>query len=117
MMSRISAEFESPDMAEAALSRISKDVTGIYRTGVIYNKISDKAQKLHNGSIFTIIPTAVTTYNYYTASIESPASEDVIPEPHRSRTARGFVICDAASAGKVCSLFYSLGGSKIKSEI
>ena len=117
MMSRISAEFESPETAEAVLMRIRNSVSGVLRTGVIYNRRSDRAEKLRNGSIYTIIPTAVTTHNYFTASTVSPASVDVVPEPDRDRTARGFVICDTASAGKVCSLLSSLGGIKIKSEV
>ena len=115
-MSRISAEFESPETAETVLMRIRNSVPGVFRTGVIYNRRSDRAEKMRNGSIYTVIPTAVTSHNYFTASTLSPASVDVIPEPDRDRTARGFVICDTASAGKVCALLNSFGGIRIRSE-
>ena len=117
MMSRVSAEFESPDLAESALMRVRSSVSGVYRTGVIYDKRSEKAERLRNGSIYTVIPTAVTAYNYFTAVTESPASVDVVPEPQRRRTARAFAICDAASAGKVSALLSALGGVSIRSEV
>lgn len=113
MISRVSAEFEAPELAEASLHRVKESVSGIFRTGVIYNKRSDKAVKLRNGTIYTIIPTAVTTFNYITAVMESPASEDVMPEPSRRRTTKAYVICDADSADNVKSLLNAMGGLRV----
>lgn len=112
-MTRISAEFETPDMAEIALKRIKDTVPGVYSTNMIYNKTSDKAMKLRNGSLYTIIPTAVTTHNYLTAVIESPASEDVINEPLRSRKTSIYVICEPESVNNISSLLNAMGGLKI----
>lgn len=112
-MTRISAEFETPDMAEIALKKIKDTVPGIYSTNMIYNKISDRAMELRNGSVYTIIPTAVTTHTYLTAVIESPASEDVIVEPLRSRKTIIYVICEPESVNNVSSILNALGGLKI----
>ncbi len=113
MLTRIKAEFETPELAEIALKRVKESTQGIYSTNIIYNKISDKALRLRGGSIYTVIPTAVTTHTYFTAVMESPASEDVIEEPLRSRKAVVYAICEEESAGNVRSLFSAMGGMKI----
>ena len=84
-MYRISAEFEAPELAELAIKRLKESIDGIQSAHIIYSKTSEKAMKLRNGSIYTIIPTAVTTHTYFTAVIEQPASDDVIEEPYCSR--------------------------------
>lgn len=115
MVSRVSAEFEAPELAEASLHRIKQGITGIHRTGIIYNKRSEESVKLRNGTLYTIIPTAVTTFNYITAVIESPASEDVIPEPSRSRTTKAYVICENDSINNVKAVLNAMGGLNIHS--
>ncbi|MGN0580125.1 MAG: hypothetical protein ACI4JE_04560 [Ruminococcus sp.] len=112
-MIRISAEFESPELAELAIKRVKNTVKGIHSSNIIYNKISDKAMKLRSGNIYTIIPTAVTTHNYITAVVESPASEDVITEPNRSRKTYACIFCDGDSAANVRALFSAMGGTKV----
>jgi hypothetical protein len=114
MITRISAEFETPDLAELVLKRIKESVDGVYSTNIIYNKISDRAVKLRNGTIYTIIPTAVTTHNYFTAVMESPASEDVISEPYRNRKAVIYIMCRNESSANICSMLNAMGGMKIK---
>lgn len=114
-MTRISAEFETPDLAELALKRIKDTVPNVFSTNIIYNKMSDKSVRLRGGNIYTIIPTAVTTQNYLTVNMVSPASEDVIPEPMRSRKTIAYVICDSSSVNNVKSVFNSMGGLKIYS--
>lgn len=113
MFTRISAEFESPEIAELAIKRIKESVKGIHSANIIYNKISDKALKLKNGTLYTVIPTAVTTRTYFTAVLESPASEDVIAEPLRSRKTTAYIICDAESIDNAKAIFNAMGGLKI----
>lgn len=116
MISRVSAIFEAPELAEASLHRIKESISGIHRTGLIYNKTAEKAMKLRNGTLYTIIPTAVTTFNYITAVVESPASEDVIPEPARRRTTKAYVICDSDSTENVRSVLNAMGGLNVRAE-
>lgn len=113
MITRVSAEFETPDMAEIALKKIKETVPGIHSTNMIYNKTSDLALKLRNGNIYTIIPTAVTTHTYLTAVMESPASEDVIQEPLRSRKTIIYVICESEGVNHIRSLLSAMGALKI----
>ena len=116
-MIRISAEFESLELAEMALKRVRDSVSGIFSTHIMYNRRSDKAEKLRGGTLYTIIPTAVTTHNYLTAVIESPASEDVMDEPSRSRKAHAYVICEKDSSANVRSVFGAMGGMDIHTPI
>ena len=117
MISRVSAEFESPELAELALNKVRERVSEIYSSGLMYNRISDRALSLRNGSIYTVIPTAVTTHNYITAVIESPSTEDVIPEPSRRRNTKLYVICSSDKASEVSGIFTALGGLGVKTEI
>lgn len=114
MITRVSAEFESPELAEIALTRVKSSVKGVHSTNIFYNKISDKAMKLRNGSIYTILPTAVTTHNYLTAVMLSPSSEDVIIEPYRSRKTNAYVVCEEESVDNVSSVLRAMGASFVK---
>ncbi len=114
MVTRVSAEFEEPELAELAMKKIRDSIKGVYSTSMIYNRNSDKARKLQNGTLYTIIPTAVTTHNYMTAVIESPASRDVIPEPHRSRKTSVYIVCESASVSNVSSVLNSMGALNIR---
>ena len=113
MVTRVSAEFEEPELAEIAMKRIRENIKGVYSTSMIYNRTSDKAEKLKHGTLYTIIPTAVTTHNYMTAVMESPASRDVIPEPQRSRKTSVYVVCESASVPNVSAVLNSMGALNI----
>lgn len=113
MVTRVTAEFEGPESAELALKKIRENVRGVYSTNFVYNRESDKAEKLRSGTIYTVLPTAVTSYNYLTAVLESPASKDVIPEPARSRKTTVFIVCDGSGTHEINSILTSMGGNNI----
>ena len=115
MVTRITAEFEYPELAEAALSRLRSSVKGVYSTSFVYDRISDKAERLSRGTMYSILPTAVTTHNYLTAVLDSPASKDIIPVPRRSRKTTVFIVCDGSSTHNICSILTAMGGSNIDS--
>ena len=117
MITRVSAEFETPEIAELAVNKVRDTVGGILSTGMMYNRSSEKAVRLRNGCMYTIIPTAVTSHNYITAVMESTTSEDVIPEPSRNRKATLYVICESGIADKVTAVFNSCGGLSVKADI
>ena len=114
MVTRITAEFEAPEYAEAALGRVRSSVRGVYSTSFIYDRISDKAERLSRGTNCTILPAAVTAHNYLTAVLESPASRDVIPEPRRSRRTKVFIVCDGSRTREISSILTAMGGSRIE---
>lgn len=117
MVTRVTAEFEAPEMAESALKKIRENVRGVYSTNFVYNRRSNEAERLRGATIYTILPTAVTRPNYLTATLESPASEDVIPEPARSKKTTVFIVCDGSGIHQINSILTSMGGSNIYSPI
>lgn len=116
MITRIYAEFETPELAELALQRVREKVGNVFSSGLMYDRRSDRAVKLRNGTIYTVIPTAVTTHNYITAVMESPASEDVMTEPSRSRKTKIYVICESSAEGQIRAVFSTMGGLGIHSD-
>lgn len=114
-MTVISAEFESPELAELALGRIKSTVSGVHSVRLNYNRISDRAERLRGGEHYTIIPviSTVHSYNFFTAVLEQPASEGVIPEPSRSRSARLSLICEDSGAAQIKSLLHALGAYNV----
>lgn len=117
MVTRVTAEFEAPESAELALKKIRESVRGVYSTNFVYNRISDRAERLRNGTVFTVMPAAVTSQNYMTAVMESPSTEDVIPEPSRSRKTTVFIVCDGSGTHEINSILTSMGGSNIDSPV
>ena len=113
MVTRVTAEFEGPEAAESALKKIRDNVRGVYSTNFVYDRTSNKAEKLRGGTIYTVLPTAATSYNYLTAVLESPASKDVIPEPARSKKTTVFIVCDGSGTHAISSILTSMGGSNI----
>lgn len=116
MVTRITAEFETPEIAENALKKIRENVNGVYSTNFVYNRTSDKADKLRGGDIYTVLPTVAGSSNYtnyLTMVMDSPASADVIPEPEQSRKTNVFIVCDGNGTEQISSILTSSGGNNI----
>lgn len=116
MITRVSAEFETPELAENAIYRIREKVP-VKSANMVYNKSSDEAMKLRNGTVWTLLPTAVTSYNYATGLLESPATEDVIPEPERRRNTTAYIMCEDENLDTVKSVLNSMGGLNIRERL
>lgn len=114
MISRITAEFEAPELAESAVRRVRESVGGIYRTGIVCNRKAERNEQLRNATMYTVLPMAPTAQNYITAVMESPASVDVVPEPQRNRTSGAYVICEDTSLANISAVFNAMGGLNIR---
>lgn len=115
MISRVTAEFETPELAEYALSRVRESVEYVYSAKMMYNRFSERASKLGRSTAFSIIPTYYNTHtNFLTAVMESPASKDIIPEPARSRKTTACIVCGSAAVDNVISVLNALGGLNIR---
>lgn len=113
MITRISAEFETPELAESAIHRVRASVP-VRSANMVYNKSSEEAVKLRNGTVWTLLPTAVTSYNYYTAVVERPVNEDAIPEPQRRRNTTAYILCNDEQTENVKAVLNAMGGLNIK---
>ncbi len=114
MLIRVSGEFETADIAEIVSGRIKSGVKGIRRTGIVYNREATALDGIEHKTRYTLLPTAITAQNYFTAVIESDISKSMIEEPRFRSTAYLYIICDSESADNVKSLMSAYGGMKIK---
>lgn len=114
MLIRITGEFETADIAEIVSGRIKSSVSGIRRTGIIYNHEANTLNGFKHKKKFTLLPTAITSQNYFTAVMESDISVDMIEEPRRRINAYLYIICESESANNVKSLMSAFGGMQIK---
>lgn len=112
MITRVSAEFETPELAENAIHRVKESVP-VRSASMVYNKASDEAVRLRNGTVWTVLPTAVTSYNYITGVLEYPATENAIPEPDRRRNTTAYIMCEEENIDKVKSVLNAMGGLDI----
>mgnify|MGYP003292008294 CR=1 FL=1 len=113
MISRVTAEFESPDLAELAVKRIKESVNGIY-SGSIIRSTNYHSRKNHEHS--SVIPTAFNNYtNFMTAVMESPFSDDSIPEPYKRQNTSACIVCGSGAVDNVIAVMNSLGGLDVRS--
>lgn len=115
MVTRITCEFECPEFAETALRQIRETVNGVYSAKYFYRKSGDRAQERTGSTMFTIMPTGLTSQNYLTAVMESPFCRDTIPEPARSRKTNVFIVCDGSGSERISSVLTSMGAENIHS--
>lgn len=117
MLSRVTAEFESPELAELAVKRIKESVDYVYSGNIMYDRRSDMAEKLRGGTHYSVLPTAFNTYtNFLTAVLESPTTEDIIPEPQRNRQTTAYIVCGSGAVDNVVSLMNAMGGLNVHSK-
>lgn len=115
MVTRITAEFETPEFAEAALGRIRGSVRGVYSASFACRRTSDRTEQLSRGTMNTVLPAAAVSQNCLTAVLTSPASRDIIPEPRRSRRTKVYIVCDGSRTREIGSILTAMGGSSIDS--
>ncbi len=115
MLSRVTAEFESPELAELAIMRVKDSVQYVYSTHMIYNRMSEKALHISRGTTVSLIPTYSNTHtNFLTAVMESPTSKDVIPEPAQNKKTSACIVCGSAAVDNVIAVLNAMGGLNIR---
>ncbi len=111
MLKSIKAEFEQFDSAEIASRKIRKNVSGIRKIKITSHRMSKSST---DNSYFRLIPTAVTTQNYITLSVNSTGRNLI--EPKTIQTTLLTVICTEEVSARVHSIITSSGGISISSE-
>lgn len=106
MISSISAEFETQDLAEIALKKVRERYSGIY-SATIKNRPNRPAR---NG----FLPDAVSSHGFMAAVLGSPVDESDIPEPFRSRAANIYIVCERSCTNDIAAILSAMGGLKIQ---
>lgn len=114
MLVRVSGEFETADIAEIVSGKIKAGVKGIKRTGIVYSREATELEGIDRKIRYTLLPTAVTRENYFTAVMESDIPKSIFEEPRFRSNAYVYIICDAESANNAKSLMMSYGGMKVR---
>ena len=114
MLVRVSGEFETANIAEIVSGKIKAGAKGIKRTGIVYSREATELEGIERKTRYTLLPTAVTRENYFTAVMESDIPKSIFEEPRFRSNAYVYIICDAESANNAKSLMMSYGGMKVR---
>lgn len=116
MLTRVSADFENTDMAELAARRLKESISGVLRTGYLFDRRAERLGNYVNKKHYTLLPMALTTFNYFTAVIESQVSENSVKEPYLRRNTTLYVICEEENEANVRSVLNALGGINVRNK-
>lgn len=115
MISRVTADFESPVLADLAMKRVRESVEYVYSAKMMYHRTGENPTGMSRSSTFSLIPAYYNSHsNYLTDVIGSPASEDIIPARRRYRTTTACIVCGSAAVDNVISVLNAMGGSNIR---
>ena len=116
MIYRVTAKFETPDLAELAIKRVKESVQSVYSANMVYNKMAERAKNSSRRGSFSIIPTYYNTHtNFLTAVMETPAFSDTMPEPVRNTQTSACIVCESAAVDNVIAILNAMGGLEIRS--
>ena len=111
MISRVTAEFETAEMAEYAMNRVRETVQYVYSAKMI----QDKAQSISRNNAFSIVPTYYNTHsNVLTSIMDTPVSYESVHMQTPKRKAYSCIICGSAAVDNVIALLNALGGTNIR---
>lgn len=115
MISRVTADFESPELADLAMKRVRESVEYVYSAKMMYHRIGDNHIRPSRSSAFSLIPTYYNLHsNYLTDVIGSPASDEIIPHKTEKSPATACIVCGSAAVDNVISVLNAMGGSNIR---
>ena len=115
MISRVTADFENPELAELAMAKVRESVQFVYSAKMMYNRISDGPVKKSRGSAFSLIPAYYSTHsNQLTDVIGEPASNELIPHTHKRAVTTACIVCGSAAVDDIISVLNAMGGTNIR---
>jgi hypothetical protein len=115
MISRVTADFESPELAHVALKRVRESVEYVYSAKMMYHRISENAIRTSRSSAFSLIPVYNNSHNnYLTNVIGSPVSEDISVFHRKNRTTTACIVCGSAAVDNVISVLNAMGATNIR---
>lgn len=115
MISRVTAEFDSPELADIAMKRVRESVEYVYSAKLMYDRITDNPLRKSRHSAFSLISAYYSSHtNCLTDVLGSPASEELIPAGRKNLTTTACIVCGSAAVDNVISVLNAMGGSNIR---
>ena len=115
MISRVTAEFESTEIARFAIKRVKESVDYVYSAKLIYHRIGEKTYIKRQIMDYTNIPLYYNSHsNCLTDVLRDPISNEIVASYHKSISTTACVICGSGAVDNVISVFNSMGGSNIR---
>lgn len=115
MISRVTADFESPEIAHLAIKSVRESVDYVYSAKMMYHRIDDKSVLTRRTSDFSLIPIYYNSHcNSLTDVIGSPFSNVIAASRQKNRKITVCIVCGSAAVDNVISFFNAMGGSNIR---
>lgn len=111
MISRVIAEFSSPELAETAVSRIKESVDYVYSGNIMYSRSSVKRHFLSRGTNYAVLS------NSYRNSAASELNEEQIQFGVKRKNTTACIICGSGAVENVVSVINAMGGTNIRSVV
>ena len=111
MISRVIAEFGSPEAAELAVSRIKTSVDYVYSGNIMYTGGSTKKHTLGRGINYAVMP------NSFSSSIGIAESEPFAEFNRHGKRTTACIICGSGAVENVISAMNAMGGTNIRSAV
>ena len=115
MISRVTADFSTPELAGLAMQRVRESVEYVYSAKVMYNRLPANAALHRRSSPFPLIPAYYNSHNNYLTSVmDSPVSDGMMPSGRNYQKATACIVCGSAAVDNVISVLNAMGGSNIR---
>lgn len=111
MISRVIAEFESPELAEMAVRRVKESVEYVYSGSIMYPQSVVKNHFLSRGANHAVIP------NSFSNSVSVSDTEQTYAHSARRKNTTACVICGSGAVENVISTMNAMGGLNIHSAV
>lgn len=112
MKNSIYAQFESTDAAELAALRLRESLQTLQKTNVTTYHAESLQEDVVHLTKTTLLPTAVTAYNYITLLVESELDRQAVLEPLRRQDALLHAVCEETEISHAKQMLTALGGSQ-----
>lgn len=115
MLSRVTAEFDSSELANIAMKRVKESVEYVYSAKFMYDRLTVNTARKNYNSAFSLIPTYYSSHNNELTDVSGPpASDEAIPVHRKRHVTTACIVCGSAAVDNVISVLSAMGGSNIR---
>lgn len=113
MISRVTADFYSEELAHLAMQRLRESVDYVYSAKVLCGRISGRSS-LHN-SVFLQTPSFFSSYTApFSDTVNGTVSAETSLHSLPKQKATACIVCGSAAVDNVISVLNAMGGSNIR---